>query len=66
MEAEREAPTLRLKKIAEKLSEYHIDIGYRKGSEMFICDWLSRTYYEDEDYDKIPPMALKSQKSKNQ
>ena len=62
MGAEREAPTMRLKKIAEKLSEYHFDIGYRKGSEMVICDSLSRSYYEDEDYSKIPPMALKSQK----
>jgi hypothetical protein len=65
LKSEKEIPTMRLKKIAEKLSEYHFEIGYRKGSEMTICDWLSRSYYEDDVTDPVPPLALKSTKVDN-
>ena len=61
MKSEREVPTLRLKKIVERLSDYHFEIGYRKGSEMVICDWLSRSYYEEENLDDIEPIVLSSQ-----
>jgi hypothetical protein len=53
---------MRLKKISERLSEYHFEIGYRKGTEMVICDWLSRSYYDDDEIGDIPPIALKSHK----
>ena len=37
-----ESPTMRLKMLLLKLSEYTIDLKYQKGSEMHTSDTLSR------------------------
>ena len=62
VKSEREIPTLRLKKLFEKLSAYNFDIFYQKGKELVICDYLSRaSYMTDEEEEEIfrgPPMAL--------
>ena len=39
-----ESPTMRLKTLLLKLSEYTIDLKYQKGSEMHTSDTLSRLY----------------------
>ena len=39
-----ETPTTRLKTLLLKLSEYTIDLKYRKGSEMHTSDALSRLH----------------------
>ena len=39
-----ETPTTRLKMLLLKLSEYMIDLKYQKGSEMHMCDALSRLH----------------------
>ena len=62
VKSEREIPTLRLKKLFEKLSAYNFDIFYQKGKELVICDYLSRASYmtdaEEEEIFRGPPMAL--------
>ena len=42
IESETESPTMRLKTLLLKLSEYTIDLKYQKGSEMHTSDALSR------------------------
>jgi len=37
-----EPPTMRLTKLLLKLSDYSIKLGYRKGSELVLADFLSR------------------------
>ena len=39
-----ESPTMRLKTLLLKLSEYTIDLKYQKGSEMHTSDALSRLH----------------------
>ena len=39
-----ESPTMRLKTLLLKLSEYTIDLKYQKGSEMYTSDALSRLH----------------------
>ena len=39
-----ESPTMRLKTLLLKLSEYTIDLKYQKGSEMHTSDTLSRLH----------------------
>ena len=39
-----ETPTTRLKTLLLKLSEYTIDLKYKKGSEMYTSDALSRLH----------------------
>ena len=56
--SERQLPTTRLKKFFEKLSAYQFDLYYRKGSQMYISDFLSRSDYQAEDLPLVQPMAL--------
>lgn len=42
MKAKKEPPTLRLKKLIEKLSDYSFTIRFESGKNMFISDFLSR------------------------
>ena len=59
MKSEHEIPTLRLKKLFEKLQGFQFDLYYRKGQELYICDFLSRARYEADDITpNLPPMAL--------
>ena len=49
IQAKREPPTLRLKKLLEHLSDYRFGIKFLKGKEMHISDFLSRHTDNDED-----------------
>ena len=49
VQAKREPPTLRLKKLIEHLSDYKFTIKFCKGKEMHISDFLSR--HPDNDMD---------------
>ena len=50
----------KLEKVFQKLSEY-LELGYKQGTEMVICDFLSRTkLMEEEDLTNVPPIALNS------
>lgn len=42
MSSKREPPTMRLKKLVEKLSDYTFDLVYQKGDSLVVCDLLSR------------------------
>ena len=56
-----EIPTLRLKKIMEKLSRYQFSLFHKSGKEMFICDFLSRASFEPDDATPtVPPMAIEN------
>ena len=62
MKSDKECPTLRLKKFVEQMSGYHYELAYKKGTEMVICDFLSRAkYIEDEEMTDTTPIALRSQ-----
>ena len=49
LKAKRQAPTLRLRKLIEILSDYSFVVKYHKGSEMHIADFLSRNVDNDTD-----------------
>ena len=54
----REPPTLRLKKLFEKLSAFSFDISYMKGSDLSCVDLLSRyAIPRDEPDHEITPIA---------
>ena len=42
MRSKVEPPTLRLRKLIEKLSDYNFQLGYRNGKELVLADFLSR------------------------
>ena len=54
--SKREPPTLRLKKILEKLSDFKFIIKYKKGKEMVISDYFSR--YPTSEADDTDPIAF--------
>jgi hypothetical protein len=45
--SKQEPPSLRIKKIFERLSAYRFDIYYKKGSELVISDYLSELVISD-------------------
>ena len=55
----KQAPcTNRLQKLILKLSEYSFKIGYKKGTELALADFLSRAPCEgDTEIDKVVPIA---------
>ena len=55
----KEAPcTNRLQKLILKLSEYSFKIGYKKGTELALADFLSRAPCEDgSEIDQVVPIA---------
>ena len=58
MKSKEEPCTKRLKKLILKLSEYSFKIGFKKGSELVMADFLSRAPREDDtEIDKVIPMA---------
>ena len=62
LQAKRELPTLRLKKLVEKLMDYNFKIKFLKGKEMYVSDFLSR--HPDNDIDspnEIIPIAFLAQ-----
>lgn len=55
----KEAPTPRLQRLMEKLSRFHFDLFFKKGAEMVLCDFLSRSEVEDDDpTPKVEAIAL--------
>ena len=58
MKSKEEPCTKRLQKLILKLSEYAFKIGYKKGSELVLADFLSRAPRSDDDeIDRVIPMA---------
>jgi len=49
MKSKAEPPTNRIQKLIELLSDYSFDLYYKKGSEMVICDMLSRMCIPNSD-----------------
>ena len=58
LNAKREPPTLRLKKLIENLNEYKFDIYFLKGKEMHISDFLSRHPDDEDSPNEIIPIAF--------
>ena len=56
LKAKRQAPTLRLRKLIEILSDYSFVVKYHKGSEMHIADFLSRNV--DNDPHEVIPITF--------
>ena len=53
MRSSSEQPTLRIKKLLEKLTGYHFDLHFKPGREMKVCDFLSWVNL-DLEYDLLP------------
>ena len=62
LKAKRQAPTLRLRKLIEILSDYSFVVKYHEGSEMHIADFLSRNVDNDTDdpHEVIPIIFVAS------
>ena len=59
MKSKNQPPTLRLAKMIEKLSRYSFDFCYRKGKDMHICDFLSRSpNMDDPRPSEVLPIAF--------
>ena len=58
LKANKELPTLKLKKLIENLSEYKFDIYFLKGKEMHISDFLSRHPDDEDSPNEIIPVAF--------
>ena len=58
MSASKEPPTLRLKKLVEKLSEYQCQVEFLKGEQMFISDFLSRHVGNEKWTEEVLPVSL--------
>jgi len=59
MKSKREPPTMRFKKIIERLSPYDFDLAFLAGKKMVVADYLSRnTADKGEDPNEIIPIAL--------
>ncbi|KAJ8030369.1 hypothetical protein HOLleu_26770 [Holothuria leucospilota] len=55
----REPPTSRLRNLSFKLSQFTFKIGYKKGSDLALADYLSRTPQNgDSEIDRILPLAF--------
>ncbi len=58
LKSKKEPPTLRMRKLIEKLSDYSFETAYQKGSSLVICDLLSRMCLPAEEDDfKVTPVA---------
>jgi hypothetical protein len=49
IKSKRQLPSKKLQRLFEKLSDYQFDLFYEKGSNMVVCDYLSRAEYCSED-----------------
>ena len=59
MKSKNQPPTLRLAKMIEKLSRYSFDFCYRKGKDMHIADFLSRSpNTDDSNPSEVLPIAF--------
>ena len=59
LKSKEEPCTTRLQKLILKLSEYAFKIGYKKGSELVLADFLSRIPTETHaEIDKVIPISL--------
>ena len=58
LKSKQEPPTARISKLLLKLSEYTFKVGYKKGAELVLADYLSRAPLDgDSEIDKILPVA---------
>ena len=57
MNGKKEAPTLRLKKLIENLSDYKFNIKFLRGKDMFVSDFLSR-HPDNEDSCNDPIISV--------
>ena len=62
LKANREPPTLRLKKLIENLNEYIFDIYFLKDKEMHISDFLSRHPDNEDSCNEIIPIIFMMRK----
>jgi len=62
MKSRHEAPTRRIQKLLEKLSGFNFKLGYVKGSDLVLTDWLSRLPNDNED-DEFLPIAFMANKT---
>ena len=59
LHSKHEPPTSRIRKLLLKLSEFTFKVGYKKGSEIVLADYLSRAPQPDDcEIDKIEPLAF--------
>ena len=57
--SKREPPTSRLRNLLFKLSQFSFKVGYKKGSELALADYLSRAPQDcDSEIDRILPLAF--------
>ena len=50
--------TQRIKKLLEKLSAFSFKLGYMKGSDLLVTDYLSRSTTEDNNPSTIVPISF--------
>ena len=54
-----EPPMMRFKKLNEKLSGYDFQLGYKKGKDLVLADFLSRNpHIANEDSNEAKPIVL--------
>ncbi len=59
MRSKIEPPTDRFKRLMEKISDFSFDLGYRKGEELVIADYLSRSAPQnDENPEEVIPISF--------
>jgi hypothetical protein len=59
MNSTAELPSLRMKRLYERLSGFSFTLNYKRGCELVVADFLSRQdYYDDVDMKDPIPMAL--------
>ena len=59
MKSKTEPPTMGFKKLIEKLSGYDFQLGYKKGKDLVLADFLSRNpHITDEDPNEAKPIAM--------
>ena len=62
-----EPPTARVRRMLFRLSEYTLKIGYKKGSELVLADYLSRAPQEgDSEIDRVIPVAFSAVSSQSE
>lgn len=59
LSSKHEPPTTRMRNLLFKLSQFSFKIGYKKGSELALADYLSRAPQQgDSEIDRILPLAF--------
>jgi hypothetical protein len=61
LKSKAEPPNDRFKKLIEKLSAYSFKIGYKKGSELYLADYLSRNAPDNDIPNEFTAIAFSAQ-----